>query len=213
MQSPLVPTLLCTDDYKLFQQSNTKVSYAEWKQSRAQLLPTKQHPRRSAQPRPTRRAAISTHTPCKAIYIHAQKQRNFKEVYKLLAACGVDTEPIRWCSFIGSSVLELLVLEDRYDHVLANITRVQIKVFSHFDPSTPPDRRAGYRPFSDSEKATMKVAFKKRILHILNMRRPIEGEDSVSRFYQRMISDCPWFDSIPLEMPTSHPPGGDRLDA
>lgn len=128
---------------------------------------------------------------------------------KLLSDYGVDTAPIRWVSSIGSRVLEILVAEDRYDHVLANVTRMELKVYSHFDPSTPPDRRPGSRPFSEAEKDAMKAAFKKRVTNNLHLRRSRftgKQSDPVSCFYQRMASACPWFESIPVEEEARKPP-------
>ena len=224
--SPDVPQSIQTQSRELFERSGTKLTYSEWQQCRAQLKPISRAPNpRSAadhvqQGRHSRKKA--TEIPCKALYLHIQKQKNVNAVLKLLSDCGINTSPIRWVSSIGTSVLEVLVAENRYDQLLADVTRLELKVFSNFDPSTPPERRPGSRPFTEAEKDVMKIAFKKRVEHILHLRESgrttghgTGGDDPVWSFYNHMYmkSKSDTVQSTPGEEGQRSPLEGDKTHA
>ena len=153
---------------------------------------------------------------CKAIYTHINRM-SVSDLYRNLGNVGIDTKRIRFFSYVGSAVLEILVTEEGYDHVVAQLNARDFKIYSNFDPSTPPNRVPGFRAFSEQQKQDMRKAFKNRVTSILNL-NAAHGRGinpAVADFYQSMADACPWFHSIPPShsTPQVHGVGGGPVDA
>jgi hypothetical protein len=127
----------------------------------------------------------------------------YDEARDLLIAAGLEGRHIAWLSYIGSSVLEILVASDRADTIKQTLSSKNFHIFEKFDPANPPARNSinGHRLTRDHMEH-MKSVFKARIAHILQTRKAIqvflfpEGQeqtvsDPVESFYSSLLKDMP----------------------
>ena len=133
--------------------------------------PTQQRPARDVKPVYVRMAA-----------------RSYKAVRTLFKDLNIDINHIKWYSWVGRMVLELLVVPSEVDNIVGALVDCQMRALPDFDPANPPESVRG-RPLSLDDIAHMKAKAVERVEVNISRRNSMLGarapqpSDAIVAFY------------------------------
>ena len=90
--------------------------------------------------------------------------RKYSEVRTHLRNLNVDISHIKWYSWVGKMVLELLVSTEKVESIVEALSDCQFRVIPDFDPASPPASLGG-KEISEQDRAHIRTAALKRVDH------------------------------------------------
>ena len=114
--------------------------------------------------------------------------RKYRDVRAQFKALNIDINHIKWYSWVGKMVLELLVDSSEEENIVTALNDCQIRALPDFDPAQPPESVRG-RPFSLEEIAHMKARALERVEANISRRNTLlragvsQSSDAIVAFY------------------------------